>query len=243
MSQAEISVLLPVWNAADGQKGTWLRAAMDSVLTQTFKDFEFVIVDDGSTDGTPGILEEYAQRDPRVRILRQGTNQGIVAALNFGLSNCNAPLVARHDADDYSGVERLKVQKAFMDVHPDVVACGTQWVFIDEHDNVTLTMDDWPCTPAQVREGLKTCNALAHGSVMLRKDVILAEGGYSSAPEHKHVEDFEMWVRLAAKYDLANLPGPHLYFHRIHSDKIGNVHGQEQIPKSMKLMEKARQTL
>jgi glycosyltransferase involved in cell wall biosynthesis len=217
--------------------------AIDSVLNQTFRDFEFIIVDDGSTDGTPGILDEYAKRDSRIRIHRLDENQGIVTALNIGLPMCAAPLIARHDADDLSQAERLEAQKLFLDGNPEVVACGTQWALIDEHGNVKQTMDNWPCTPEQVRGTLKTCCALAHGSVMYRKDVILAEGRYSSAPEDRHVEDFEMWVRLAAKYDLANLPGQRLYFHRVHSQKIGSLHGQEQDIKAHKLMERARRTL
>ncbi len=236
-----VSVLMPVYNGVKNGQIRFLEKAINSVLAQDFADFEFVIVDDGSDDGTDVVIQQVG--DPRIRLLQMTRNSGIVDALNFGLEHCSFPLVARHDADDYSAPERLRAQLDFFDANPFVVACGTHWHLVDENEQVIDRRENWPCSPIEVRAALKHTCAIAHGSVMYNRDVILSEGGYSANPEHRHVEDYELWVRLAAKHDLANLPEPPLYFHRVHDQKIGSLYSQEQAIAVPKIMQKARSTL
>ena len=114
MAVPAVSVLMPVFNAE-----RYVGEAIESILCQSFADFEVVVIDDGSTDDSPNILAGLAARDSRLRVLRQG-NSGVVAALNRGLKDCRAPLVARMDADDVAHPERLEQQLAFMKANPEI---------------------------------------------------------------------------------------------------------------------------
>src|SRR5688500_6846307 len=123
----QVSVLLPVYNAA-----RYLAEAVDSILAQTFRDFDFVIVADGSTDRSPAVLDDYVRRDRRVKVIRR-RNTAIVGALNDGLCECRGELVARMDADDVSLPDRLEKQVAFLREHAEVVALGGRVVGIDPY--------------------------------------------------------------------------------------------------------------
>ncbi|MEA2735824.1 MAG: hypothetical protein QOE14_2275, partial [Humisphaera sp.] len=122
-----VSVLMPVYNAA-----RYLAEAVESILAQTFRDFEFVIVDDGSTDRSPAMLDEYAKRDSRIRIIRR-PNTGIVGALNDAIAESKAALIARMDADDVSLPDRLEKQVAYLRDHAECVALGSRVVGIDPY--------------------------------------------------------------------------------------------------------------
>src|SRR4051812_12524034 len=124
-SARQISVVMPVWNGE-----SFLAEAIESILAQTCRDFEFLIIDDGSTDGTPAILREFEARDPRVRVLWQ-QHEGLVAALNAGLAAARAPLIARMDADDVSTPERFELQLAYLQAHPECVVLGTAMLVTD----------------------------------------------------------------------------------------------------------------
>ena len=113
----KVSILMPVYNSAE-----FLREAIESMLSQSFKDFEFLIVDDGSTDGSAGILAEYVEKDSRIRIIRNEKNQGIVYSLNRGLKECTGEYIARMDSDDIALKERLDKQIAVLDKNPDIIA-------------------------------------------------------------------------------------------------------------------------
>jgi len=120
-----VSVLLPVFNGE-----SLIRGAIDSILAQTFRDFELIVVDDGSTDGTAAVLSEY--RDPRVILLRHERNRGLIAALNTGLAVARGDYVARHDADDLSVPERLQLQSDFLNANEDVSVVSSAWFFEPE---------------------------------------------------------------------------------------------------------------
>lgn len=132
MSCPRVSVLMPVYNGAD-----FLAPAVDSVLAQTLRDFELIVVDDGSTDATPQILADFSARDARIRVLTNVQNQRLVASLNRGLEAARAPLIARMDADDIAHPERLTKQVAFLDAHPDHLLVGTSYRNIDHQGRVT----------------------------------------------------------------------------------------------------------
>ena len=121
-----VSVLMPAYN-----RQQYVRKAVESILNQTFGDFEFIIVNDGSTDGATEILREYARCDERIVLIEQ-ENSGYVRALNRGLASVRGALVARMDSDDIAMPERLAIQTRFLEEHPDVVAVGGQAVAIDE---------------------------------------------------------------------------------------------------------------
>ena len=205
-----VSVLMPVYNGA-----RFLAEAIDSIRGQTFADFEFVIVDDGSTDASPAILADHARMDPRIRVVSQA-NAGIVAALNRGLAECRAPLVARMDADDVSLPPRLERQRAFLEAHPRVAVVGTALQLVSETGAVGPEVRH-ATGQAAISRGLRRGNCLAHPTVMMRRGVVLAVGGYREFL--RHAEDYDLWTRLVERHQLANLTECLLRY-RVHGGQV-----------------------
>lgn len=223
-----ITVLMPVWNGCSRGSEAFLRRAMESIIDQTMEDFEFLVVDDGSTDKTPEVLGEYASKDQRVRVLRNDRNLKIVRSLNRGIEEARAPLVARQDADDYSTVTRLEVQKGFMDARPQTAACGTGMYLVNGEGKLVREVRH-PCPPDVVREELKSRCVFVHGSVMFRRHIVASFGGYSEDPDYEYAEDYELWARMsAAGHVLENIPDRSLYFHRDHPTKSSKEHQAQQ---------------
>lgn len=191
-----VSVLMSVYNDA-----RFVAEAVDSILSQTFSDFEFIIVDDGSSDATPAILKQYA--DPRVTVLRNERNVGLTKSLNRGLEATQGEYVARQDADDRSLPHRLAHQVKFLDTHPEICLVGTGFVRVDEEGRElgTVTM---PTEPAQIREMLFYAHCFCHGSTMGRRADLQAIGGYDE--RFVAAQDIDLWLRLAERCQLANLP-------------------------------------
>lgn len=237
-----ITVLMPVFNGCSHGKDQYLRAAIDSILNQTFEDFEFLIVDDGSTDSTPIVLNEYLARDKRITIMRNPTNLKIVKALNRGLLAAKGALVARQDSDDMSTVTRLEVQKSFLDNRPETAMCGTG-MYVINHEGKLEFESRHPCSNDVIRNSLKSGCVFVHGSVMYRKDVVINAGSYSEDPNVEYAEDYDLWVRLAANHRLENIPERSLYFHRNHGTKSSTVHRARQEASTKVVIDKARATL
>lgn len=237
-----ISVLMPVWNGCRGNNPSFLRSAVDSILKQSFTDFEFVIIDDGSTDQTPQILAEYANLDQRMRVFRNDTNLKIVRSLNKGISLCTAPLIARMDADDISVASRLQIQKDFLADRPDTAMCGSGMYVINEEGKLKMEHRHVCAYPA-IKDFLKRGCAFVHGSVMYRKNVIDALGGYSADLQYDYAEDYELWVRMAAKYVVENIPERTLYFHRDHGSKSSFAHREQQDKATKAVINKAAELL
>ncbi|MDQ4061967.1 MAG: glycosyltransferase [Pseudomonadota bacterium] len=197
MSTPSVSVLMSVYNGAP-----FLDAAIDSIRAQSFDDFEFIIIDDGSTDATPAILARHAVADPRIRILSQ-RNLGLIAALNRGLAEASGVYVARMDADDIAKPHRLERQIGMLDSDRRLVLVGSRYEVIDAQGAV-LRPGDVPTDPARIRETLDRTNCIAHPTVLMRRDAVLAAGGYRRA--YLLCEDYDLWLRLAEAGDLLNLP-------------------------------------
>lgn len=191
-----VTVLLPVRN---GQ--AYLAAAIDSVLAQDHTDFELLVVDDGSTDATPAILAVAAAADSRVRILRGG--DGLVAALNHGLAAAAAPWIARMDADDLAHPQRLTTQLRAAQQAPETAAFGSAYRVIDGAGRLFRVVRE-PLEPTAIAAELPRRNCLAHPTVLLRRDAVLAIGGYR--PAFPQAEDYDLWLRLAERHKLRNLP-------------------------------------
>ena len=216
-----ISVAMSVYN---GQR--FLAEAIDSVLTQSFADFEFLILDDGSTDSTRAIITSYAAIDSRIRpICRE--NRGLVASLNELIAEARAPLIARMDADDICLPNRFMRQLVFLAAHPDYAVIGARCEDIDEHG------DPWPINapplPETHEEFLVAIAAeqllLCHPAVMFRRDVVQAVGGYHAA--FAHCEDLDLWLRLATVTRIGNLPEV-LIRYRHYPDQVSSRHATQQ---------------
>ena len=195
-----LSVAMSVYN---GER--FLVPAIDSVLAQTFGDYEFLILDDGSTDATPQILRDYAARDPRIRpIIRE--NRGLVASLNQLLEESRAPLVARMDADDLCHPERFARQIAFLADNADYGVVGSWSEDIDEATTGwPIEGADHPVTHEDFLHNIRFGGPLlVHPGVMYRRDIVCAQGGYHAA--FLHCEDLDLWLRLASVTRIANIP-------------------------------------
>jgi glycosyltransferase involved in cell wall biosynthesis len=218
VSTPSVSVVMAVHN---GER--WLAETLASLSAQTFGDFEVVVIDDGSTDGSAAILAEAAARDARYRVITQA-NFGLVASLNRGLAEARAPLVARIDADDVAEPERFARQVAFLSARPEVAAVGSAIRIIDG-DGRFLRMQTYPCGPEAVAKAMLRGCALAHPAVMMRRAAVQTIGGYREA--FRHAEDYDLWLRLGESHALDNLPEPLLRYRR-HGGSVSFRHRQHQ---------------
>ena len=211
-----ISVVLCVYNGE-----TYLRAAIDSILAQTFTDFELILVNDGSTDGSGDICRTYAKGDPRVVLIDCPTNSGVATAANAGIAKSRAPLIARMDADDLSMPERLACQYAYMMKHPNIAVLGSATRTIDAAGKVTRR-NHYPLTPTKIKRALEQSYCVIQGVCLMRKEAILKAGGYRIVFQST-AEDYDLFLRISdLGYDLANLPQP-LLNRRIHGNNITQV--------------------
>jgi glycosyltransferase involved in cell wall biosynthesis len=203
---AFVSVLMPVYNAA-----AYLREAVESVLGQSHSALELIAIDDASSDDSHAILEEYAQRDPRVRVFRQPQNLGIVAARNraFREASPDAELCAILDADDVCEPDRLAQQVAFMQAHPDHALVGGHTLIIDERSQV-VGIRRYPSAYSSICKTITRYNPIAQPAVMLRRSLLPAREPYDTA--FPRCQDYELWLRLAAEHPVANLDRPVLRY-------------------------------
>jgi len=216
---------MPVYN---GER--FLREAVDSILSQTFTDFEFIIIDDGSTDDTADILRLYAQQDKRIRLHHQ-TNQGIVAALNTGLGMARGKYLARMDADDISLPGRFAAQVDFLEAHPDVGALGCS---VQVMDRESVLSSIWRVPTEHGVLKWQTCFScpLMHPTVMMRREVVERVGGYD--PGMEHAEDYDLWRRLSGVTRLANLDDVLLHL-RKHGGNVSATRSSEQRANSIRI--------
>jgi len=187
-----ITVLMPVHNA-----GPFLREAIESVLGQSFRDFELLILDDGSTDDSIAIVCSYD--DPRVRLEVGDANMGVAATLNRGLDLATGEYVARMDADDLCRRNRLATQVAFMDAHPEIGLSGTRALAFGAERYLIRH----PSEPERIRCRLLFDTAFAHPTVIFRRSLMEAHGLRYGAL--RHFEDLELWQRASACFPCANL--------------------------------------
>ncbi len=216
----KVSVVVGAYNAQ-----RFLAQTLDSLLAQTFSDFELIVVDDGSTDRTFAILKEYQARDARVRPL-QIPHGGIVDAANAGLAAARSDLIARADADDLYLPDRLQKQFDFLTAHPEVVAVGSRMQVIEPFGS-PLRITDHKLTHEEIEaEFLRGSGwALPQPAAMLRKSAALKAGGYRH--DYPYSEDFDLFLRLAEVGRLANLPDV-LVKYRLHASSSNwkNSHTQ-----------------
>jgi glycosyltransferase involved in cell wall biosynthesis len=181
----------------------YVARAVDSILGQTFCDFEFVIIDDGSSDGTADILQRYT--DSRIVRHTNPQNVGLTKSLNLGLTLTRGTYLARMDADDISRPERLACQVEFMRVHPEVGLLGTQFSTMGADGCATQNEITLPCEDVHIRWQILAENVFAHGSVMLRRS-LLSEYGLAYDEECQVAQDYGLWLRLLCYTRGANLP-------------------------------------
>ena len=215
-TEPAVTVLMPVRNGA-----AHVRESIDSILGQTFTDFELLVIDDGSTDATPKILRSI--RDPRLRVVTHPQNRGLVPTLNHGLEIARGEFIARQDHDDISLPTRLQKQVEFLRAHADCALLGTEAMQTDAQGTTAFRLLR-PSGAESIRWYLCFDNAFIHSSVMFRHDVAREFGGY---PRSLHSEDYALWSRIARAHPTANLTEPLLRYREHQSSATGSMSAQE----------------
>ena len=196
MAFPEITVLMSACNAE-----RFLKNAVHSILAQSYSNFEFIIIDDGSSDNTWNMLTGL--KDSRIKLVRNRENKGLTRSLNEGLKLARGTYIARMDADDISLPRRLEQQKIFLDKHPATAMVGCWIEVIDENGQKTKRFN-FPIVPYLLRWRLLFTNIFAHSAVMFRKDAALDIGGYSE--KMRYAQDYDLWSRISIHWEVANIP-------------------------------------
>lgn len=222
MNIPAVSVILPAYNCEK-----FIGKAIQSVLQQTFTDFELIIINDGSTDNTESIIHEFD--DQRIVYFRNSNNQGLVYTLNTAVSHANGKYIARMDADDICLRERLAKQKTFLDQNEDITVVASIIEFINEQEEKTgiWELDRQTITPAQIRRAILKQNCIAHPTVMIRSEIIKQ---LKYKEYQKNIEDYDLWLRLLNRgYKITKLDEP-LLLYRIHDTSVTSVHLKKTNP-------------
>lgn len=212
-----VSILLPAYNCEK-----YLQQTIDSLLMQTCTDFELLIINDGSTDGTAGIID--FNKDPRIKHIKNDGNKGLIFSLNYGIEIAQGQFIARMDADDICQPERLQKQVQWLMEHPNTAVVGCIIQFINEQNNAT---GEWPLDKAtttadSIRKTMAWENCLAHPSVMMRSSSIKK---YRYTTNQKHSEDYDLWLQLLADGLVIEKLPETLLLYRVHAASVtGSIH-------------------
>ena len=218
-----VTVLMPVYN---GEK--YLKEAIESILNQTFRDFEFLIIDDGSADKSAEIIKSF--NDARIRLERNETNLGLIKTLNKRLGLAKGKYIARMDCDDISLPKRLSAQVNFMEKHPEIGVCGS-WVKVIGLKQEFVNR--YPQKHEEARAYLLFNTPLAHPSVIIRKEV-MEKHELKYDENYKHAEDYELWSRIIKHTKLSNIPKVLLHY-RMHDASVSKKNSSEQTENSDKV--------
>ncbi|SEM45568.1 Glycosyl transferase family 2 [Sphingomonas gellani] len=213
-----LSVVMSVYNDAP-----FVERAVTSILRQSWSGFEFIIINDGCTDGSTDILRRLATADPRIRLVEQ-ENRGLVASLNRGFAMATGDLVARMDGDDESLPHRFERQLAFLDKHPDHGVIGAQTINIDATGKVVGLFDAYPRTDEAFRAAMESDMLINHPSAIIDRAAFEKVGGYR--PLYRHCEDYDLWLRLSEVTKLCSVED---FLHRYRLDP-GQVTKRHLLP-------------
>lgn len=216
-----ITVLMAVYN----EQKTFLESALLSILHQTFSNFEFLIIDDGSTDIVcRNILKEYALADSRIRLIHNAQNKGLTITLNQGIQSAEGKYIARIDSNDIAHPDRLLKQFTFMENHPDHTLIGS-WSYLINEDDEIIGKKQFYTNYTQIRSNILRFNFFTHSSLFFRTDAVKAVGGYSSGA--KKAQDYDLILKLASTTPIANVK-EFLCFYRISPQGISESQYKKQ---------------
>ena len=221
-----ISVVMPVYNAEK-----YLAEAIESILTQTYTKFEFLIFNDGSKDKSVQIVNEYAQKDKRIVFFDCKENGGLIQRLNDGIDNAKGKYIARMDNDDISLPTRFEEQVQFMEANEDIGICGTYFDVFEKNSNAIMLHIQHPITDNQIKLSLLTQCVIGHPTVMARTE-LLKNNLYSL--EYNAAEDYELWARLVLKTKFYNLPKV-LLLYRWHGQNMSLKQSEAQLSKAKEI--------
>lgn len=193
-----VSVVMPVFNG-----DRFINKAIESILNQTLKDFEFIIINDASTDKSLQIINKYKSKDKRIKLINNRKNIHMSQSINLGISKAKSDLIARMDQDDIAFPERLKVQYAFLKSHPKVAIVGNNILTVNEFDSITGKRT-YPTTSKDLKKIMFRYSPFAHPTVMFRKKIFQDLGGLDL--RMVPCEDTDFWFKLGVNQEFASIP-------------------------------------
>jgi len=216
----KVSIILPTFN---GSK--WIKRSIFSVLAQSFLGFELIIINDGSTDDTEKIVESFVKNELRIKYIKNESNLGIQKTLNRGINEAKGEYIARIDDDDkWIDKDKLKKQVEFLENNKEYVLVGTGVIVVNENEK-ELFRYLMPQKDQNIRNKILWKNCFAHSSIMFRKDTALKLGGYSEEDNVKHVEDYDLWLKLGTIGKFANIGEYSIVF----TDRLGSITSDNRI--------------
>jgi len=227
-----VSILLPTYNGSKRIEG-----AIRSVIGQTYTNWELLVIDDGSIDKTAEIVDNFTKNDTRIKYIKNEFNLGIQKTLNYGLRESKGEYIARIDDDDiWCDKEKLNKQVDFLNTNPKCVLVGTGVIIVDK-DNKELLCYLVPEHDKEIRSQILGKNCFVHSSVLFRKDITIKISGYSESINTRHIEDYDLWLRLGLEGEFANLPFYSVRF-TLHDESISSQNKVEQYKKILSLIKR-----
>ena len=210
LKEPGISVVMPMYNAE-----RYLEKSIESVLNQTYENFEFIIIDDGSEDDSFQIAQKYADKDRRIKLYEQ-PHCGVAITLNKGIAIANADIIARQDADDMSDEKRFEKQLGYLEKHPEIYLLGTNAVLIDATGKRIRDLE-FHSTNEELQKEIVDNNPFIHGSVMMRKSCFEKIGMYRE--QFVLCQSYDLWLRISEQFKIGILNSK-LYYYRVWEDAI-----------------------
>lgn len=229
----KVSVLMPVYNGAQ-----YLQEAIDSILNQTFKDFEFIIIDDGSSDESAEIIRKNADRDKRIVFIKNEQNSGICVTLNKGLGIASGEYIVRMDCDDIALPYRIEHQVLFMDLHPNVGVAGSFIEMFNSNNPTDSHIFKFDVDYRECKADLLFSPCLAHPAAIIRAS-ILYHYGIEYDDYYRGMEDFYFWWRVSCYSDITNIPEVLLKY-RVHRNQVSQKDRNEVFLDKIKKFTKLR---
>ena len=229
--QVLVSVVMPVYN-----NEKYVSEAIESILNQSYTNFEFIIIDDCSTDNSWQVIKRFAKKDNRIRCYRNEKNLKIVKTRNKGLDLCNknSKYYAPMDSDDIAISNRLEKEVNFLEENKEYVAVGSNIILIDENSK-KIGYRKYPQTYNKIKKIITRYSPMAQPSTLIRKDILLKEGKYNE--KYTRSQDYELWMRLANKYKIKNL-GDYLLKYRITETQGKTTHLKQTIKFTLNIQKK-----
>ena len=215
MNSPKISVILPVYNAE-----LYVRESIQSILDQTFSDFELIVLNDGSTDGSEKVILEF--QDDRIKYIKNEINLKLIDTLNLGLKLAKGKYIARIDADDICFLDRFEKQISFLDKNPEYGIIGSFAEFFGDSNGVLKYVEE----DTDIRFALLTHNPFIHSTIMFRRS-ILTEYQLEFRKDQLHVEDYDLWI-IMISFTKAKIIPESLVKYRMHENQISSIHSEIQ---------------
>lgn len=229
-----VSIILPTYNGSNR-----IEKAINSILSQSYINWELLIIDDGSIDNIKEIVDNFTKNDLRIKYIKNEFNLGIQKTLNYGLRESKGEYIARIDDDDiWCDKEKLTKQVDFLNTNPECVLVGTGVIIVDKN-NKELLRYLLPEHDKEIRNQILGKNCFVHSSVLFRKDIMIKVSGYDESSDMRHIEDYDLWLRLGLEGELANLSSYSVRF-TLHDASISSQNKVKQYKNILSLVKRLR---